>query len=55
MSRETFFHRVSARTPTRFWINNPTDEEARLAIANGAIHCTTNPTYAGKMLCASQM
>jgi transaldolase len=40
---------VQAETPTRFWINNPSLEEARLAIAAGAIGCTTNPTYVSKM------
>lgn len=46
----TYFHRVHAQTPTRLWINNPTDEEAALAIRHGALHCTTNPTYTAKML-----
>src|SRR5262245_31133111 len=45
-----YFHRVSAETPTRLWINNPTLAEADLAIAAGAISCTTNPTYCAKLL-----
>lgn len=50
-SSETgYFHRVNRLTQTRFWINNPTLEEAAKAIAAGAVSCTTNPTYAAKML-----
>ena len=45
-----YFKRVKELTPTRFWINNPTPQEAREAIAAGAISCTTNPTY-----CMSQI
>ena len=45
-----YFHRVHKLSPTRFWINNPTPHEARLAIAAGAINCTTNPTFSAKML-----
>ena len=45
-----YFHRVARQSPTRLWINNPTQEEARKAIAAGAISCTTNPTYTAKML-----
>jgi transaldolase len=33
-----------------FWINNPTREEADLAIANGATGCTLNPSYTQKMI-----
>ena len=33
-----------------FWINNPTREEARLAIESGALGCTNNPSYSHKML-----
>ena len=40
-----YFKRVNKLTPTRFWINNPSPEEARKSIAAGAINCTTNPTY----------
>jgi transaldolase len=48
--KKGYFHRVSALTPTKFWINNVTREEARLAIANGAVGCTQNPSYSWKML-----
>jgi transaldolase len=44
-----YFHRVHEQSPTRFWINNPTMEEARKAVAAGAFACTTNPTFAMKM------
>ena len=46
----SYFHRVSAETPTRFWINNVTREEANLALENGATGCTQNPSYTYKML-----
>jgi hypothetical protein len=45
-----YFERVHAETPTRFWSNNPTPAETRLAIEAGAIACTTNPTFAAKMI-----
>ena len=47
---KTYFHRLNAETNNRMWINNPTLEEARLAIQAGAIACTSNPTFAAKML-----
>jgi len=46
----SYFHRVSELTPTRFWINNPTRAQADLAIANGAVGCTANPSYSQKMI-----
>ena len=45
-----YFKRVSAQTPTRFWINNVTRAEAQMAIDNGAVGCTQNPSFAYKML-----
>lgn len=45
-----YFHRVNNQTPTMFWINNPTREEADVAIAAGAVGCTCNPSYCQKML-----
>ena len=45
-----YFHRVHRLSPTRFWVNNPTPSEADLAIAAGAISCTTNPTFAMRLL-----
>ena len=45
-----YFHRVTALTPTRFWINNPTRAEVDMAIAAGALGCTNNPAYCGKMV-----
>jgi transaldolase len=44
-----YFKRVHALTPTKFWINNPTRQEADLALAEGALGCTCNPSYCGKM------
>jgi transaldolase len=45
-----YFHRVQSLSPTRFWINNVTETEARLAIAAGAVGCTQNPAYVWKMI-----
>lgn len=50
----SYFHRVSAQTPTRFWINNVTREEAVMALENGATGCTQNPSYTYKMLVHSK-
>ena len=50
MKKKTYFHRVSELTPTRFWINNVTEEEARMAIDAGAVGCTQNPAYTWKLL-----
>ncbi len=47
---DRYFQRVAALTPTKFWINNPTLEQATWAIANGAVGCTNNPSYAQKMM-----
>jgi len=44
-----YFQRVKDETPTRFWINNPTIEQARQAIEAGAVGCTTNPSYVSKL------
>ncbi len=45
-----YFQRVSALTPTKFWINNPTREQTDLAIEEGATGCTNNPSYSQKMI-----
>ena len=47
--KSTYFHRVHQQTKTRFWINNPTMEQAKRAIEEGAIGCTTNPSYVSKL------
>src|ERR1700722_1875097 len=47
---EGYFKRLQRETPTRLWINNPTLEEADLAIAAGAISCTTNPSYSARIV-----
>jgi hypothetical protein len=46
----TYFKRVTALTGTKFWINNVTRDEARWALAAGALGCTQNPSYTWKML-----
>ena len=45
-----YFDKVRRRTPTRFWINNPTMAEMEWAIAAGARSCTTNPTYCSRLM-----
>lgn len=45
-----YFYRVRKLTPTKFWINNPTLEEVDFALDAGALGCTCNPSYCGKML-----
>ena len=47
---ETYFQKVRTQTPTRLWVNNPTMEECDLALAQGAMGCTTNPSYGGNLL-----
>lgn len=46
---ESYFIRVSKQTPTKFWINNPTRKQTIMAIENGALGCTCNPSYSQKM------
>jgi transaldolase len=48
--KKGYFHRVTAQTPTRFWINNVTREEADISLEAGAVGCTQNPSYVYKML-----
>ena len=50
MINNGYFHRVQAQTPTRYWINNPSKEQADKAIECGAVGCTLNPGYMAKML-----
>ena len=50
MEEKTYFHRVNELTPTLFWINNVTQEEAKRALAEGACGCTQNPAYVWKMM-----
>ena len=45
-----YFSRLVSETPTRVWVNNPTQEEIGLALANGAVGATTNPAYGGGLL-----
>ena len=44
-----YFQRVRRETKTRFWVNNPTVEQARQALEAGAVGCTTNPSYVSKL------
>ncbi len=45
-----YIARLHHDTPTRLWVNNPTPEEASRALALGVRSCTTNPTFAARML-----
>ncbi len=47
---ETYFKRVKELSPTRFWINNVTRNQAEWAIDAGASGCTQNPSYTYKMM-----
>jgi transaldolase len=47
---KNYFHRVRELSPTKFWINNPTRQQAEMAIKEGALGCTNNPSYTQKML-----
>lgn len=45
-----YFERVAQLTPTKFWVNNVSREEANIGIEAGASGCTQNPSYVWKML-----
>ena len=45
-----YFERVQADAGGRWWVNNPTIEEIDLALAHGAMGCTTNPGYGGNLV-----
>ena len=49
MNNNSYFQRVKQQTPTRFWINNPTLQQAKEALSVGAVGCTTNPSYVSKL------
>lgn len=38
-----YFGRLAAQTPSRAWVNNPTEAEIGLALEHGAVGSTTNP------------
>ena len=48
--KNRYFHRVTELSPTKFWINNPTRQQADWALAEGALGCTNNPSYTQKMI-----
>jgi transaldolase len=50
MTTKSYLLRVASQTPTEFWINNPTCQEADWALNNGATGCTNNPSYGQKMI-----
>ncbi len=48
--KSDYFKRVSKITPTGFWINNVTRQEAEWAVEAGAVGCTQNPSFPWKIL-----
>lgn len=46
----TYFDWLSQDTSSRVWINNPTAAEIELALAHGAVACTSNPAFGGNLL-----
>jgi transaldolase len=46
----SYFAHLTAETPTRVWVNNPTVKEIGLALEQGAVGSTTNPAYGGTLL-----
>lgn len=50
MVMNDYFIRVSKQTPTKFWINNVTINQAEMALHAGAVGCTQNPAYTWKIL-----
>jgi transaldolase len=47
---EGYFARLVNGTSGRAWVNNPTHDEIRLALGQGAVGCTTNPAHGGGLL-----
>ena len=47
---QTYFLRLAAETGTRVWVNNPSSPEVELALGQGAVGCTTNPSYSANLL-----
>jgi len=47
---DSYFQRLRVTTPSRLWINNPSDAEVALSLAQRAVGCTTNPAYGGSLL-----
>ena len=49
-NQQGYLHRLHTETPTRFWVNNATPDEAKSAIESGVLCATTNPAYLARML-----
>ena len=49
-----YFERVQKWTPTKAWINNVTESQAKKSIEEGFVGCTQNPTYPYKILTNSE-
>lgn len=45
-----YLAKLQQTTRTRYWVNNPSLDEARSAVAHGAFACTTNPAHCSKIL-----
>lgn len=46
----SYFLRVRNASPTRMWINNPAPEDLGPALDQGAVGCTTNPSFVAGLL-----
>ncbi len=52
--RDSYFLRVKNQTPTNFWVNNVTVNQAKLGLQNGALGATQNPAYLSKIFGKSE-
>lgn len=52
--KDNYFERLNKTSTTRMWINNPSINEAKLALEQGAVCCTTNPAYCSRLLKADK-
>jgi transaldolase len=50
MGQYDYLQKVMSATPTRFWVNNPTMDEAIKSLQIGALAVTTNPTFCAKIM-----
>ncbi len=48
--KDNYFSILKNETKTRFWINNPSEREIKLALEQGAVNCTTNPAFCSKLI-----
>jgi len=51
---QSYFHELTKKSKTRFWINNPTAVDAVKGLDNEAFACTTNPAYCSKLIASDR-